>query len=204
MNDRAAPYATGSADLRSLYDQAAELGKIGAYRKRRWEKAAEFASWLEEDALAALEPEQALRLYRASGGRDGGGFSSNPIEEVRDSLDFLLYDNIKLEGRFGECVMDGGAYKLAGAGREFVSWLLCLRNPHLFGVWNSNAERMLRRMGAYPQSMKRGPVGIRYLDLLEALAWVRAQAGLPDYIEVDVVAYLSTRSGGRKPESDRA
>ena len=191
-------------DLRRLYEEVDDSGAPIPYRKRRWEKAAEFASWLDEDALAALEPEQALRLYRASGGRDGGGFSSNPIAEVRDSLDFLLYDTIKLEGRFDECVMDGGAYKLAGAGREFVSWLLCLRNPHLFGVWNSNAEGMLRRMGAYPESMKRGPVGIRYLDLLEGLAWVRAQAGLPDYIEVDVVAYLSTRSGGRKPGSDRA
>ena len=190
--------------MRRLYEEVDDSSAPIPYRKRRWEKAAEFASWLDEDALAALEPEQALRLYRASGGRDGGGFSSNPIAEVRDSLDFLLYDTIKLEGRFDECVMDGGAYKLAGAGREFVSWLLCLRNPHLFGVWNSNAERMLRRMGAYPESMKRGPVGIRYLDLLEGLAWVRSQAGLPDYIEVDVVAYLSTRSGGRKPGSDRA
>jgi hypothetical protein len=191
-------------ELRRLYDDAIESGADAVYRKRRWGRAAEFAGWLEQDALNSLETEQGLRLYRASGGREAASFSSTPIEELRDSLDFLLYDTIKLEGRFDECVMDGGAYKLAGAGREFVSWLLCLRNPHLFGVWNSNAERMLRRMGAYPESMKRGPVGIRYLDLLEGLAWVRAQAGLPDYIEVDVVAYLSTRSGGRKPGSDRA
>ena len=207
MTQRSRPARQGTTsidELAALYHKAVEAGADASYRRRRWGRAADFASWLEEDVLAALEPEQALRLYRASGGRDGGGFSSNPIAEVRDSLDFLLYDTIKLEGRFDECVMDGGAYKLAGAGREFISWLLCLRNPYLFGVWNSNAERMLRRMGAYPESMKRGPVGIRYLDLLEGLAWVRAQAGLPDYIEVDVVAYLSTRSGGRQPGSDRA
>ena len=113
---------------------------------------------------------------------------------MRDSLDFLLYDTIKLEGRFDECAADGGAYRLPGAGKEFVSWLLCLRNPTLFGVWNSNAERMLRRIGAYPESMKRGPVGIRYLDLLEALARVQFQAGLADFIEVDIMAHVAARA----------
>ena len=192
---------TSPTELRRLYDEAIDSGTTSPYRKRRWEKAAEFASWLEEEALPLLEPGQALRLYRASGGRDAAGFSVNPIEEVRDSLDFLLYDTIKLEGRFDECVNDGGAYKLSGAGKEFVSWLLCLRNPYLFAVWNSNSERMLRRMGAYSEAMKRGPVGIRYLDLLEALAWVRAQAGFPDFIEVDVAAFLSVRPGRREPQS---
>ena len=46
--------------------------------------------------------------------------------------------------------------------------------------------------------MNRGPVGIRYLDLMEALALVRARLGLRDFIEVDVLAYLSTRPSGRR------
>ena len=96
--------------------------------------------------------------------------------------------------------MPGGAYKLAGAGKEFVSWLLCLRDPALFGVWNANAERMLRRIGAYPEAMKRGPMGIRYLDLLEALGRLRFQLGLPDFIEVDTVAYLMARSRRQQTE----
>ena len=139
-------------------------------------------------------------LYRASGGRDAASFSSNPIEELRDSLDFLLYDTIKLEGRFDECATPSGAYKLAGAGKEFVSWLLCLRNPALLGVWNGNAERLLRQTGAYPEAMKRGPIGIRYLDLLESLGWLRFQLGVPDFIEMDAVAYLSARSRRREPD----
>ena len=188
------------ADLRRLYGKALESGALDGYRRRRWSRAAEFSGWLEQGALAGLEPEQALRLYRASGGRDVFSFSAIPIEELRDSLDFLLYDTIKLEGRFDESVMPGGAYKLAGAGKEFVSWLLCLRDPALFGVWNANAERMLRRIGAYPEAMKRGPMGIRYLDLLEALGRLRFQLGLPDFIEVDTVAYLTARSRRQQTE----
>lgn len=181
------------ADLRRLYEEATESGAEASYRKRRWGRAAEFAELLEQNALPFLEPEQALQIYRASGGRRTAEFRCTPIEELRDSLDFLLYDTIKLEGRFDECASDDGAYIMPGAGREFVSWLLCLRNPTLLAVWNSNAERMLKRLAAYPETMNRGPVGIRYLDLMESLAAVRARVGLRDFIEVDILAYLSTR-----------
>ena len=194
MSDLATPYIAGPADLRPLYDEAVGLGRVDAYRKRRWDRAVEFVPWLDEGALPELSPDQAMRLYRASGGRHAAAFSANPIDEVRDSLDFLLYDTIKLEGRFDECVSEGGAYKLDGAGKEFISWILCLRNPTLFGAWNGNAERMLRLLRAYPESMKRGPMGIRYLDMLESLARVQAQTGLPDLIEVDVMSYVATRA----------
>ena len=198
MSELVLPSQLSTTALRHLYDEAQEAGALDTHRKRRWSRATEFGGWLEQDALASLDSEQALRMYRASGGRDAASFSSNPIEELRDSLDFLLYDTIKLEGRFDECVLPEGAYKLAGAGKEFVSWLLCLRNPALFGVWNTNAERMLRRIGAYHEAMNRGPMGIRYLDLLEALGWLRFQLGLPDFIEVDSVAFLAARSGRRQ------
>ena len=128
-------------------------------------------------------------------------FSGNAIEDVRDGLDFLLYDTIKLEGRFDECASPHGAYRLEGTGREFVSWLLCLRNPALFCVWNGSAERLLRRAGAYPATMKRGPEGIRYLDVLEALGRLGSQAGLPHFIAVDELAWLVARTNRRKSGS---
>ena len=186
------------AQLRRLYDDATAAGALDAYRRRRWQRAAEFCRWLEPAALPQLSPAQALRLYRASGGRDAAAFCANPIAELRDALDFLLYDTIKLEGRFDECAAPGGAYKLAGAGQEFTSWLLCLRNPALFCVWNGNAERMLRRAGMYPAAMKRGPAGIRYLDLLESIARLSALAGLPDFIAADETAWLLTRPAQRQ------
>ncbi len=197
MSGPTTPYIAGPADLRPLYDEAVGLGRVDAYRKRRWDRAEEFASWLNEDSLPELSHDRAVRLYRASGGRNAAAFAAIPIEEVRDSLDFLLYDTIKLEGRFDECVSEGGAYKLDGAGKEFISWLLCLRSPTLFGVWNGNAERMLRLVRAYPESMKRGPMGIRYLDMLEALARVQVHGRLPDFIEVDIMSYVATRPKAR-------
>jgi hypothetical protein len=112
--------------------------------------------------------EQALTLYRASESNRLAEFEGNSIEEIRDSLDFLLYDTIKLEGRFGECATNGGAYKLApdrdrglaGAGKEFVSYLMCLRYPTLFAIWNRPAEGALKLLGMYPATLRDGDLGL--------------------------------------------
>ena len=183
----------GSREIGELFTLAEEDGRLQAYRRKKWQRSAEFRGWLQQDALEALTMDQATELYRASGGRDTARFETNAIEEMRDGLDFLLYDNIKLEGRFDECAAPEGAYRLAGTGNEFPSYLLCLSNPGLFAVWNANAERLLKRAGLLPDSMKRGPMGIRYLDLLESLNQVRARSGRRDFREIDELAYQAAQ-----------
>ena len=180
-------------EIRDLFKLAEGDRRFQAYRRKKWRRSTEFQGWLRQDALAALDIGQALDLYRASGGRDATRFKTNAIEEVRDGLDFLLYDNIKLEGRFDECAAPEGAYRMAGAGKEFPSYLLCLSNPGLFAVWNANAEGLLKRAGLLPDSMRRGPIGIRYLDLLEALNRVRARSGRRDFREIDELAYQAAQ-----------
>ena len=183
-------------ELQELFTLAEEDRRLQAYRRKKWQRSAEFRGWLQQDALAALDMVQALALYRASGGRDTARFKTNTIEEMRDGIDFLLYDNIKLEGRFDECAAPDGAYRMAGAGKEFPSYLLCLINPGLFAVWNANAEGLLRRAGLLRDSMKHGPMGIRYLDMLEALNQIRARPGWRDFREIDELAYQAAQ---RKP-----
>ena len=185
---------------REVYQRALDQGHLGRYRKRRWQRSAEFAEWLTDRELPSLSIKQALALYRASGGSRAHEFKANAIEEVRDSLDFLLYDTIKLEGRFEECASEDGGFKLAGAGKEFVSYLLCLRDPGLFAVWTSHVERALRRLGIYPEGLRRGNLGMGYMDLLEALQRVRRELGLPDFRAVDEFAYAVTRPGTRMAE----
>ncbi len=185
---------TGRLDLHGVYAAADQSGQLVSYRRRKWGRRGEFISWLEQEALWAMDESQALTLYRCSGGREPREFIGNGIEELRDTFDFLLYDTIKLEGRFDECAAPDGAYKLRGVGKEFVSYLLCLRDPSLFGVWNANAERLLRRAGLYPESMQRGPVGIRYLEFLEASVRLRYHLGFGDFTLLDELGYLLARS----------
>lgn len=177
------------------YRRALAQGELEGYRKRRWRQSDQFASWLTEVDLLSLSTEQALALYRASGGRRSQDFKANPIEEVRDSLDFLLHDNIKLEGRFDECASTEGAYNLAGTGKEFFSYVLYLRNPGLFAVWSTHGERILRRMKLDSEGLRRRNLGIAYMDLLEGMQAVRQAVGLADFRAVDEFAYAVARPG---------
>jgi hypothetical protein len=190
------PDGAGWLALRAAFREAEARGKLLSYRRRRWLRSEELAGWLADRALPSLTMDQALSLYTASGGNRRAEFKGNAIEEVRDSLDFLLYDTVMLEGRFTECAAEGGAYKLASAGKEFVSYLLCLRDPSLFAVWNSWAERTLRKLGMFPERMRKGPLGVRYLDILETLALVRQRLRLGDFRAVDEFSYAITRAVG--------
>jgi hypothetical protein len=138
--------------------------------------------------------EQALSLYAASGGLKRKDFVGNSIEDVRESLDFLLYDTVKLEGRFQECAAPDGAYKLAGAGKEFVSYLLCVKDPATFAVWNSAAEQAMRKLKLSARNVSKGPVGVDYADLLDRAYLMRRRSGLPDFRELDLFCYAATRS----------
>jgi hypothetical protein len=180
--------------LQASYREAVQRGMLEDYWGRRWGRAEEYSRWLSDINLPSLSKEQAVALYRASGDRRSAEFNSNPLEEIRDSLDFLLYDTIKLEGRFDECVSEYGSYQLAGAGKEFVSYLMCLHDPGLFGVWNTSAERALRVLGRYTDTLRKGHWGLRYLDLLEALQRVRLSFALADLREVDQFTYWVSKS----------
>ena len=185
--------------LAQAYRETAQTGVLAQYWKRRWQRSPEMAGWLAADHLPSLTEKQAMALYRASGGGKAREFAANGLSDITESLDFLLYDTITLEARFNECVADGGAYTLAGAGKEFISYLLCLQQPTLLAVWNPAAERGLRRLDRYPRSMGSGHWGLRYLDLLDATHRLRPEFGLADFREVDEFFYLITRRGAAVP-----
>ena len=189
----AKPSAVDWVALSEAFAQAQAQPKQEAYRLRKWGRSVEFATWLDEGALPSLTMKQTLSLHSASGGARRREFNTNTIEEVRESLDFLLYDTVKLEGRFQECAADGGAYKLAGAGKEFISYLLCIMNPALFAVWNSNAERALRKLQVPTDLLHKGPLGVAYMDLLEASSLVRQRLGLAGFRALDEFSYSITR-----------
>ena len=185
--------ATKPLGLWETYREASHRGYLAEYRRRRWSRFAECRIWLAQEGLAGLSWDQGLTLFRSSGARGIKEFRTNQLEEVRDALDFLLYDTITLEIRFAECAGNGGSYHLPGLGKEFVSYLLCLRDPSLFGIWQSYVPKALRLMGSCPPNLGKGHLGLGYLDLLDALQGVRQETGLADFRAVDEYCYAVTR-----------
>ena len=181
------------ADLRDVFHASQDLPHLQKYRYRRWGRSDEFVGWMDEAALPRLTKEQTLSLYTASAGNQPQEFATNSIEDIREFLDFLMYDTIKLEGRFQECAAEDGAYKLAGAGKEFVSYLLCVKDHNLFAVWNSNAEWAFRKLEVSPRFSRKAPLGISYMDMLEATDVMRLRLGLADFRAVDEFAFTITR-----------
>ena len=185
--------AANPLGLWETYRETANRGYLAQYRRQRWSRFAECRIWSGQEALAGLSWDQGLTLFRSSGASGIKEFRSNQLEEVRDALDFLLYDTITLEVRFAECAASGGSYHLPGMGKEFVSYLLCLRDPSLFGIWQTYVPRALRLMGLCPPNLGKGHLGLGYLDLLDALQRVRQETGLADFRGVDEYCFAVTR-----------
>ena len=181
-----APFRKGGPSIASAAEAfRVQLPSLPAME--RWDRIGQFQGWLQQSALPHLTPEQAHMLYSASGGRKAKEFRVNSAEEVRDTIDFLLYDPLSLDGRFSECVDPEGAYTLKGCGKSFVSYLLCVRYPQLFGHWSSYSDRSLSMLGmARPKARKmaqgQGTTYVQYLDLLWS---VRKAAGMADFPELD-------------------
>ena len=178
--------------LAETFRRAEQDGELDAFRKRRWGKDGR-ADWLDQDYLPALTEAEAAALYRGAGGRQAKRFGANPIADVRDAVDFLLYDTIKLENRFEECAAETGGFGLAGAGKEWSSYLLTLREPTLFAPWSPHTERTLRRLGMLPAGLRNGHPGLCYIDLLDTLAALAHRLHLPDFRAVDEFCYFNGR-----------
>ncbi len=180
-------------DAIARYHQTVAVGRLIPFWTRRWDKSGEFQKWVDQGALPLLTVRQAQTLYRASSGRMAREFASNQEEEIKEGIDFLLYDPIKLEGRFYECTADEGSYKLKGAGKEFMSYLLCVKDPMLFGVWNASTERGLGRLGLFPSSLRKGHIGARYVEILDVLGRLRQVTGLADFRIIDEFLYTVSK-----------
>ena len=135
--------------MADAYHQAVAAGQLDDYQRQRWPAGIGDGA-LAQEAIPGLDASDAGALYRAAGGRQIAKFRANPIAEIRDAVDFLLYDSVKLEERFAECAIPEGAFGLAGAGREWPAYLLTRQRPALFAPWNPHTERALRRWQILP------------------------------------------------------
>ena len=180
--------------LSEAFQRAVQEGELDTFRTRRWAYDDDPAAWLDQANVFDMSQTQADALYRAAGGRQIQKFRTNSIEDIRDSIDFLLYDTIKLENRFEECALDTGGFGLIGAGKEWPSYLLTLRDPALFAPWSPHTERSLRRLGMLPPGLRTGHPGLCYIDLLDSVQVVRYRLGLPDFRAVDEFCYFNGRN----------
>ena len=162
-------------------------GQIQGLLQRKWGQSGTVETLIEERRLQELSLKEAELLYRGlpifQGRRKA--FLSNPIEEVRECLWFLLFGEAPYEIRVWELLDDLGGYRLQGADRQLISALFCIQYPLMYGLANARVDRALRRLRLFPRfNVKESHAG-RFQKLQEALWQVRRAAGFSDFKVTD-------------------
>ena len=123
-----------------LLEQGSDLDRM---RKRKWAKARIAHKLIQDDRIQALTPNEAGELYRSLPIPQGkrSDFLGNPIEELRESLWFLLYEELSYEMRVWEFLDDMGGYRLKGGDRSLAAALFFTREPSLYGLVNTNVGK---------------------------------------------------------------
>lgn len=162
-------------------------GHLEPMRRRKWGKAGRASHLTREESLEALTMEEADELYRSLpiSQRKRQEFLSNPLQEIRECLGFLLYGEVTYEIRVWEFLDEMGGYRLKGGNEPLVAALLCARDPLLYGLVNATVGRALRKLGMFPQFYQGESHAGRFQKMQETLWQVRSIAGFEDFPVTD-------------------
>lgn len=171
--------------LQQLAKEFKREDKAGSFEERRkdwWEKL-DYDKFITREAIDQLSAEDALKLYKNT----GWGvklyphtFIENGIERIKDSLQYLLYGDAPLEERFTNVVDPNGSYKIKGTGREFASFLLCVKDPQEYGIWNGAVDDGLKLLKMTPRRKRGEKVGETYIKVLQVLKKLQDKCGFGD------------------------
>ncbi|MBI4201717.1 MAG: hypothetical protein HY532_01200 [Chloroflexi bacterium] len=154
-------------------------------RQRKWGKVERAKSLIQEDTLRELTLAQAEELYRCLPVPQQGRsvFLTNPIEEIREALSFLLYEQLMYEIRVYEFLDQGGWLK--GGNLSLAAALLCAKDSDLYGPISSNTEKGLKVLEMVPIFDKNESQAGRFQKLQETLFYLYRISGLHDLRETD-------------------
>ena len=167
-----------------LLEQGSDLDSM---RKRKWGKASIAHELIQEERIQGLMPDEADELYRSLPISQGkrSQFVSNPIDELRESLWFLLYEQLSYEMRVWEFLDDMGGYGIKGGERSLVAALFFTKDPLLYGLVNTNVEKGLRRLGMAPKYDRNESHAGRFQKVQEAIWQVQGMARFEDFSVTD-------------------
>ncbi|MBI4339293.1 MAG: hypothetical protein HY680_05005 [Chloroflexi bacterium] len=176
--------------FQNYLDRFQELEATGAFLKmhqRKWGKADRAKELIQEDRLNNLSVEEAEELYRCLPvpQTKRKEFLSNPLQEIRECLWFLLYEQLMYEMRVYEFLDEMGGYRLKGGDQALAAALLCTRDPDLYGPINTNTEKGLRALGVFPTFEKNESQAGRFQKVQETLFQLFRTIGFNDLRTTD-------------------
>lgn len=155
--------------------------------QRKWAKADRAKELIQEDTLNNLTMEQADELYRCLpvSQRIRPLFLSNPLQEIRECLWFLLYEQLMYEIRVYEFLDEMGGYRLKSGDLALAAAMLCTKDPDLYGLIGTHTEKGLKTLGMFPTFEKNESQAGRFQKYQETLFYLFRLSGLKDLRETD-------------------
>ncbi len=167
-----------------LLEQGSDLDTV---RRRKWAKAGIAHELIQGERIQELTLDEAGELSRSLPISQGkrSDFLSNPIEELQESLWFLLYEELSYEMRVWEFLDDMGSYRVNSGDRSLVAALFFTRDPLLYGLVNTNVDKGLRQLGMSPQYDRNESHAGRFQKIQEAVWQVQGMARFEDFSVTD-------------------
>ncbi|MFW9885134.1 MAG: hypothetical protein ACFFEX_12180 [Candidatus Thorarchaeota archaeon] len=134
--------------------------------------------------ISTLLIEEAMEVFsklRTGRSRKPEEFRSNGINQIRESLYYILYGEDDLSKRLSETVSSEGKYKLSNAGKDFISTILNVIYPDTCAIWNSAVEKGLHKIGLIPPTIRGESLGERYIRITSAIKALRDLGGFADF-----------------------
>lgn len=162
-------------------------GHLERNRSRKWGKVDTAKTLLEEERLRTMSLEEADTLYRSLpiSQRRRREFLSNPVEEIRECMWFLLYEELMYEIRVWEFLDEMGGFRLRGGNLSLAAALMGTQQPDLFGLINTYVDRGLRALGMCPAFDRNESYAGRFQKYQETLLYLTRVAPFPNFRVTD-------------------
>ena len=156
-------------------------------RRRKWGQAGAAQALIQSERLQNLTMDESEDLYRSLpiSQKRRGEFLDNTLQDIRECIWSLLYEEAPYEIRVWEFLDEMGGYRLQGGGQPLVGALFCTQSPAMFGLVNTTVDKGLRKLGMHPRFDPKESQAGRFQKTQESLWRVKGMAEFEDFRVTD-------------------
>jgi hypothetical protein len=178
-----------------LLDMFVLPGEVEEQWRRQWhEDHKRWLVWLSPSAIDTLTDDELRERFLEYYTHGAGRYRWYPVNRdklvkdvtlLRNTLKFLLDENIDIGKKLHETLGNGGLHAIEGMGRNLVTSIFEDLDPEKYCTWNTKTQAGLVQLGRWPVFGKGDDWGGKYRKVVQALSQIRQLRQGLDFIDVD-------------------
>jgi len=151
----------------------------------REEALAQFGLIRSPELVIGIDKETFLGFLRCENNRHRMGFGrvglmAADLPRLREALAILVDERLPLTTRLDHMRPPGGKPMVRGLGPGVITLILHFVDPARYGILNGTSERIIMRLGLYPEILAKSSLATRYQAVNAVLL------GVPSALEIDL------------------